>query len=131
MLSGKVVGIVSYGQTAVAGTPAGERRDGPRRICRVRASVALPGHQPFAGVTIDIGRDGLALLLEHPLPSGTGCEVSFNVFAKGAVQRIQTKAQALNSVFVRDAVRVSFSFNHVSVEQQRMLSEFVGHGATR
>ena len=122
---------MSYGNTGVGGANGADRRDGPRRICRLRARVALPGHAPLAGVTIDISRDGVALLLDHPLPPGMGCDISFNVFAKGAVQRIDAKAQALNSVFVRDAVRVSFSFNHIGVEAQRMLSEFVGYGAAR
>jgi len=47
------------------------------------------------------------------------------------VQRIDVGAQALNSVFVHDAVRVSFSFSKVGLEAQRVLSEFVGYGANR
>ena len=119
---------MSFGNTAPA---AGERRDGPRRICRVRASVTLPGHPPLAGTTIDISRDGIAILLDHPLPGGIACEIGFSVFAKGGVQRLDLGAQALNSVFVRDAVRVCFSFTRVGLDAQRILSEFVGYGATR
>jgi hypothetical protein len=122
---------VTFGNTAVAGGAAGERRDGPRRTCRLRASLTPPGRAPLPGYTIDLGRDGLALLLDHPMPPGALCDISFNVFAKGAVQRIDAKVQALNSVFVRDAVRVSFSFNNLGMDDQRLLSEFVSHGATR
>ena len=53
------------------------------------------------------------------------------MFAKGGVQRLDLGAQALNSVFVRDAVRVCFSFTRVGLDAQRILSEFVGYGATR
>jgi hypothetical protein len=47
------------------------------------------------------------------------------------VPRIEVSAQALNSVFVRDAIRVSFSFSRISLDAQRALAEFVGYGATR
>lgn len=108
-----------------------ERRDGPRRTCRVRATVTLQGYEPLPATTVDISRDGAALLLDYPLPSGTPCEVSFGVFAKGGVQQVQVGAQALNSVFVRDAVRVCFSFSKVGLDAQRILSEFVSHGSSR
>ena len=110
---------------------ASDRRDSPRRTCRLRASIAPAGQGPLAGVTIDIGRDGMAMLLDMPLPTGQTCDISFTVFAKGAVQRVAVKAQALTSVFVRDAVRVSFSFMNVGVDAQRVLTEFVSFGATR
>ena len=110
---------------------ATDRRDGPRRTCRLRASVAPAGQPAMPGFSIDIGRDGMAMLLDAPLRPGQACDISFNVFAKGAVQRVDVKAQALTSVFVRDAVRVSFSFNNVGLDAQRVLTEFVSFGATR
>jgi c-di-GMP-binding flagellar brake protein YcgR len=121
---------VSYTNTALAGGSA-ERRDGPRRICRVRASVALPGHEPLPGITIDIGRDGMAVLLDYALPAGLACDIGFSVFAKNAVQRIEVRAQVASSIFVHDRVRVSFSFSKVGTEAQRVLNEFVGFGASR
>jgi hypothetical protein len=108
-----------------------DRREGPRRTCRLRASVMLPGHAPLPALTVDISRDGAALLLDCPLPSGTTCEVSFGVFAKGGVQQVNVGAQALISVFVRDAVRVSFSFSKVGIDAQRILTEFISNGTAR
>jgi len=72
---------VTFGTSTLASGAVGDRRDGPRRICRVRASVVLPGHAPLPGTTIDVSRDGIAILLDYPLPSGTGCDISFCVFA--------------------------------------------------
>jgi hypothetical protein len=121
---------VTYPNTALAGGAA-ERRDGPRRICRVRASVALRGYAPLPGTTIDIGREGIAILLDYALPPGQACDIVFSVFAKNAVQRVEVGAQVVSSIFVHDRVRVCFSFSKVGMDAQRVLSEFVGFGATR
>jgi c-di-GMP-binding flagellar brake protein YcgR len=121
---------VSYSNTAFAGGAA-ERRDGPRRICRVRASVTLAGHAPLPGTTIDIGRDGVAILLDYALPPGQACDLAFSLFARNAVQRIAIGATVVSSVFMHDRVRVSFGFSKVGMDAQRVLQEFVGFGSSR
>nr|AGU11840.1 hypothetical protein [uncultured organism] len=121
---------MSYTNTALGGASA-ERRDSPRRICRLRASVALAGHDPLPGITFDIGRDGMAILLDYALPPGLSCDIGFSVFAKNAVQWVEVGAKVVSSIFVHDRVRVSFSFSKVGMDAQRVLTDFVGFGASR
>lgn len=110
---------------------ADERRSGPRRICRVRASVTLPGAAPLPGVTVDIGRDGMSLLLPCPLRDGTACRIVFSVFSGGGIRRLDLDARASNSIFVSDAVRVGFVFGHVMPADAAVLNEFSSYGAKR
>jgi c-di-GMP-binding flagellar brake protein YcgR len=120
---------VSINNTALGGSV--ERRDGPRRICRVRASVTPAGHAPLAGTTIDIGREGVAIMLDYALPAGLACDIVFAIFAKNAVQRVEVSGQVVSSIFVHDRVRVGFHFSKVGMEAQRLLTDFVAFGASR
>jgi hypothetical protein len=106
---------------------ADDRRS-PRRICRLRAVVDVTGGPSLPAVTVDIGRDGMAVLLPCPLPDGTTCRVTFSIFSGGSVQRIQLNARASNSIFVRDAVRVGLMFTGMMPATGNLLAEFVNFG---
>lgn len=106
----------------------GDDRRSPRRICRVRAVVDVTGGPSLPAVTVDIGRDGMAVLLPCPLPDGTACRVVFSIFSGGGVQRIELNARASNSIFVRDDVRVGLTFTGVMPAVGNLLGEFVNFG---
>jgi c-di-GMP-binding flagellar brake protein YcgR len=110
---------------------AGDRRTGPRRICQIRAEIALPDRRVIAALSSDISREGIALLLPYPLPVGTMCSIGFSLFIRGGLQRVDVEAKALNSVFLSHDVRVGFSFTRVSPDHQRVLSDFIGFGTGR
>jgi hypothetical protein len=105
-------------------TYADDRRS-PRRICRLRAVVDVTGGPSLPAVTVDIGRDGMAVLLPRPLPDGTTCRVAFSIFSGGRVQRLDLNARASNSVFVRDAVRVGLAFTGMMPATGKLLGDFV------
>jgi len=105
-----------------------ERRTSPRRICRVRAVVDVTGRPTLPAVTVDIGRDGMALLLPCPLPDGTPCRITFSIFSGGRVQRVELHAKAVKSVFVHADVRVGFAFTGVPPAANSLLAEFVSYG---
>jgi hypothetical protein len=107
---------------------ADERRTSPRRTCRVRATVDVTGRGPLPATTVDIGRDGMALLLPCPLPDGTTCRIAFSIFCGGSVQRLEVHARATNSIFVHAHVRVGFAFTGVPPYASSLLAEFVAYG---
>jgi len=109
-------------------TYADERRTSPRRPCRVRATVEPDGGTTLSATTVDIGRDGMALLLSRPLPDGTPCRIVFSIFCGGGVQRLELQARAVKSVFVPAHVRVGFAFTGVPPAAGAVLAEFVGYG---
>ena len=106
-------------------TDGADGRDGPRRICRVRATVELPGHPPLSGRSIDVGQGGMGLLLSHALPSGLDCTVRFSLFVQSAVHHFDLPAQTLGSVFLRDDVRLSLRFTQVPPASARLLGDYV------
>lgn len=106
----------------------GDDRRSPRRVCRVRAVVDVTSGPSLPAVTVDIGRDGMAVLLPCPLPDGTTCRVAFSIFSGGSVQRIQLNARASSSIFVRDAVRVGLCFSGMMPAVGNLLAEFVNFG---
>jgi hypothetical protein len=108
-------------------TYADDRRS-PRRICRLRAVVDVIGGKSLPAVTVDIGRDGMAVLLPCPLPDGTTCRVAFSIFSGGSVQRLDLNARVTNSVFVRDYVRVGLAFTGMMPATGSLLGEFVNFG---
>ena len=107
---------------------ADERRTSPRRTCRVRATVDVSGSAILPATTVDIGRDGMALLLPCPLPDGTACRIVFSIFCGGSVQRLEVHARATSSIFVHAHVRVGFAFTGVPPSANSLLAEFVGYG---
>lgn len=124
---------MSFGTSALQAAQADaiDRRSGPRRPCRIRADVRLPDGVAIAATSLDIGREGMALLLPRPLPVGAECAIQFSLYVFGAIHRIHLSARALNSVFMSHDIRVGFSFVRLTPDIQRLLSEFVGHGAGR
>ena len=106
----------------------GDDRRSPRRICRVRAVVDVTGGPSLPAVTVDIGRDGMAVLLPCPLPDGATCRVAFSIFSGGSVRRLDLNARASNSIFVRDAVRVGLAFTGMMPATGKLLGDFVNYG---
>lgn len=106
----------------------GDDRRSPRRTYRLRAVVDVTGGPTLPAVTVDIGRDGMAVLLPCPLPDGTTCRVGFSLFSGGAVQRLDLNARATNSVFVHADVRVGLAFTGVLPSTNALLAEFVNYG---
>ena len=102
-----------------------ERRDGPRRICRVRASVEIPGHPPLTGRVIDIGLGGMAVHLSHALPDGLSCRIRFALFAQGGIQQVDVQAQTVSSVFLSHQVRLSLRFSQLAPAVSRLLGDYV------
>ena len=102
-----------------------ESRDGPRRICRVRASIEIPGHPPLHGRTLDVGLGGMGLLLPHALPGGLHCRVRFSLFIQAAIHHFDLPAQTVASVFLRDDVRLSLRFTQVPPASAKLLGDYV------
>ncbi len=117
----------SLGRAFRTDTYADDRRS-PRRLCRLRAVVDVTAGPSLPGVTVDIGRDGMAVLLPRPLPDGATCRVAFSIFSGGSVRRIELNARASSSIFVRDAVRVGLSFSGMMPAVGNLLAEFVNFG---
>lgn len=102
-----------------------ERRRSPRRVCRVRASLELPGLAPLPGQALDVSQDGMSVLLPHPLPEKSACRVRFALFVHGAMRQFDVSAQLLGNVFVSDSVRLSLKFTELPEPTRKLLGDFV------
>jgi hypothetical protein len=70
-----------------------ETRARPRKIVRSRTKVALRGGKLFNGRSIDIGEDGMGILLDEALPVGQACAVLLETFANGQSHRFEAEAR--------------------------------------
>ena len=110
-------------QYAESGAP--ERRQVPRRVCRVKVAVQ-PGSLPLlTGRTVDLSQEGVALLLPRPLPPGSLCQVNFTLYIDGFHRNVAADAEVINCVFLRDDVRIGLRFKSLDKETTKMLSAFV------
>lgn len=72
-----------------------DSRSRPRKIVRARTKVALRGGKLFNGRSIDIGEDGMGILLEEALPVGQSCAVLLETFANGQSHRFESEARVV------------------------------------
>lgn len=106
---------------------AAERRQVPRRVCRVKVAVQLEDQSLLAGRTVDLSQEGLALLLPRPLPPGSVCRVDFALYVDGVHRAVAAAAEVSNCVFLRDDVRIGLRFTSLDKNTKKMLSAFVAH----
>lgn len=110
-------------QYSESGTP--ERRQVPRRVCRVNITVQFSGLPLLNGRTVDLSQEGVALLLPRPFPPGSLCQVDFVLYVDGVHRKVAAAAEVINCVFLRDDVRIGLRFKSLDKETTKMLSAFV------
>jgi len=101
-----------------------ERRDQPRKVCRVSATVQVAELGFLPAKTIDLSTQGIALLLPVALARGTVAEVSFKLYVNSTLHQVQAGVEVTNCVFLSADVRVGCSFVSLGAAARRVLSDF-------
>jgi len=91
----------------------------------VKAQLALEGAEPVAGRTVDVGSDGLCLLLEHPLKPGTLGTVRFEIFHEGKAKPIVARSKVQYCILSNDGFKIGFQFVNVDLTAMAALSKFL------
>lgn len=107
--------------SATAGAPHIDRRDAPRKTCRVRASLDVGGQLPLVGKTLDLSHNGISLLLPQALQQGCVGNLQFTIFVNGNLERIRARVEVSNCVFLSTDVRIGFRFVELDPASKRML----------
>lgn len=93
---------------ALAAAPHTDRREGVRKPCRVRAQLDIGAQGTLVGKTLDLGPQGVSLLLPRALPPGCTGDLHFSIFVKGNLEAIRARVEVANCVFLSTDVRVGF-----------------------
>lgn len=98
-----------------------DRRDAPRKICRVRAFLDLDSQLQLAGKTLDLSHTGVSLLLPQSLQQGCVGNLRFSIFVGGSLELIHARVEVSNCVFLSTDVRVGFRFVELDPSSKRAL----------
>lgn len=106
---------------APTGAPASDRRDAPRKTCRVRAFFDAGPEFQLVGKTVDLSHHGISLLLPQALQQGCVAHLRFSVFVNGTLERICARVEVSNCVFLSSDVRVGCRIVELDPSSKRTL----------
>lgn len=107
--------------SATTGAPHIDRRDAPRKTCRVRACLDVGGQFELVGKTLDLSHNGISLLLPQALPQGCVGNLRFLIFVNGNLEPIRARVEVANCVFLSTDVRVGFRFVELDPASKHIL----------
>lgn len=102
-----------------------DQRKSARRILKVRAVVAMEGQPPVLCRTMDIGASGVSITVPHPLHSGQGGQVAFDVLIEGKPVTIQSRVRVIHCIFSSDEFRAGFQFMNLDPNATAQLGRFL------
>jgi hypothetical protein len=102
-----------------------EQRKSARKVLKVRALLAMDGHDGMSGRTADVGANGLSVMLPAPLQPGQAGQVSFNLFVDGKATTIKARSKALYCVFSNGEFKVGFQFLTLDLSAMTVLARFL------
>ena len=104
---------------------AEEQRQSPRKIIRGKAMWVLAGAAPVAARTIDIGANGIALLLGDSVTQGQRGQVSFEMFLDGKENVITSRAIVMYCIFSSSGFKVGLQFSNLELSAKAAIVKFM------
>jgi hypothetical protein len=102
-----------------------EQRNTSRKILKVKALFNLEGVGTMAGRTLDVGTDGVCLLLDNPLKPGAGGTVQFELFHEGKATPVTARARVQYCILSNGQFKIGFQFVNVELVAMAALSKFL------
>jgi c-di-GMP-binding flagellar brake protein YcgR len=104
---------------------AEEQRQLPRKIIRSKAMWVLAGTAPVAARTIDIGVNGMALLLDDAATPGQQGQVSFKMFLDGKENVLTSRATVMYCLFSSSGFKVGLQFSNLELSAKTAIAKFM------
>jgi hypothetical protein len=109
----------------IGSTVRSEQRNTSRKILKVKALLHIEGAETVVGRTLDVGTDGVCLLLEFPLQPGSNGTVYFEIFHDGKAKPITARARVQYCILSNGEFKVGFQFVNVDLTGMAALSKFL------
>lgn len=104
---------------------AEEQRQSPRKILRGKAMWVLAGAAPVAARTIDVGANGIALLLDDSATVGQQGQVSFEMYLDGQANIITAGATVMYCLFSSSGFKVGFHFSSLELSAKTAIAKYM------
>ena len=85
----------------------------------------LAGAAPVAARTIDIGANGIALLLDESATPGQHGQVSFEMFLNGKENVITSRAIVMYCLFSSSGFKVGLQFSNLELSAKTAIAKFM------
>ncbi len=105
-----------------------EQRKSIRKVLKVKALVTVDGGAPFLARTLDLGGDGLCLVVPQRIAQGAMAEVRFELFHAGKATPISVKTRAQYAILSSDEYKVGFQFVNLELSSMASISRFLQAG---
>lgn len=102
-----------------------DQRNTVRKILKVRALLSIDGSEPLVARTLDVGADGVCLVLDNPLPAGTVADLYFEIFHDGKLRPITSRAKVQNCILSNAGFKVGFQFLNLELASVTILSKYM------
>jgi hypothetical protein len=104
---------------------AEEQRKSPRKILRGKAMWVLAGAAPVAARTIDIGANGISLLLADSATPGQKGQVSFEMLLEGKSHIITARATVMYCLFSSSGFKTGFQFSDLELPARTLIAKYM------
>ena len=102
-----------------------EQRKSKRKILKVKALLTMEGTETVPGRTVDVGGDGLCLLLGISLTPGMIGTVRFEIFHDGKAIPITARSRVQYCILSNGEFKVGFQFINLELSAMASLSRFL------
>lgn len=110
----------------LAGVPVTDRREGPRKTFKRRATITLDDAPPIDVRTVDLSMGGVAFMTEHPLPEGLSCKIAIQAFFEDGLTHIIAKGRVADAILVGlQGYRIGMQFSSLDADTKALVSRVV------
>ena len=102
-----------------------EQRKSKRKILKVKASLMMAGGESLQARTVDVGADGVCLLLGTSHKPGALGTVRFEIFHDGKGAAIVARARVQYCILSNGEFKVGFQFINLELAAMAALSRFL------
>jgi hypothetical protein len=102
-----------------------DQRNTTRKILKVKALLSIDGNAPQVARTLDVGTDGVSLVLEHPLKPGAVVDVYFEIFHDGKLRPITARSKVQYCILSNAGFKVGFQFVNLELSSMTMLTKYL------
>lgn len=87
--------------------------------------LQMEGGDTQTARTLDVGTDGLSLLLDNPVPAGATGTVYFEIFHDGKLKPITARSKVQYCILSNAGFKVGFQFINLELASVTILSKYL------
>ena len=102
-----------------------EQRISKRKVLKVKALVTMEGAETVMARTIDVGGEGVCVVVPHVLKTGATGMVRFEIFHDGKVTPISARSRVQYCILSNGEYKTGFKFVNLELSAMASLSRYL------